>query len=153
MTNLKYIDKTIQYQILKIQKISYDSLVLPDLYGEENSKSKSNSDELDLLMNKRRFRSNTRGKTSISPSFIFLNKILFNNKKNEGEKSIEEEEENDELSTTEVLEKTKLNVLGDKFNNNNNDNNESRSKTNKSGIQQIITSNNKYQTTKAIYNM
>ena len=151
MTNLKYIDKTIQYQILKIQKISYDSLVLPDLYGEENSKSKSNSDELDLLMNKRRFRSNTRGKTSISPSFIFLNKILFNNKKNEGEKSIEEEEENDELSTTEVLEKTKLNVLGDKFNNNNNDNNESRSKTNKSGIQQIITSNNKYQTTKAIY--
>ena len=49
-TNLKYIDKTIQFQILKIQKISYESMVIKDTDNDFINKKENQNNNLTLTL-------------------------------------------------------------------------------------------------------
>ena len=50
-TRIKYIDKTIQFQILKVQKISYESMVIRDSDNEDTNKNEEiNNDLLKCLL-------------------------------------------------------------------------------------------------------
>ena len=133
ITNLKYIDKTVQCQIRKIQKISYKTMVInndsdnEDIIPKENEKEKAkkmNSGELDTLRNQLNLRKRRgRRKTyKISNSNFDLFKKIY--KEKQKEKNIEEEEDEDEEDDSdENFQKTKLNVIGNGYNNILNDNN------------------------------
>ena len=153
------IDKTIQYQILKTQKISYESMVIQEPDNEdENNKikehnintyldmAKTNSGDFDLNnpINGRKL--GKKRKTSMETNFIFINEI-FPEKKNQPKGELDPDSNEDEK---ENYQKTKLNVLGDK--NKCNDGNESRLLS-KSNNQPSNNNKPKYMTMKNIYKL
>ena len=155
--SVEYIDKTIQYQILKIQKISYESMVIKDLDEEEINKNNNNininlngkaksgeSGTLEKIIEKQR--NNKKRKTSVPSNLIFLSDIISDKKK-----LIDENKKNNVLEINEgeyQFRKTKLNVLGDK--NKLNESNDFKSLLNK---QQMNLHKSKYSTMKSVYKL
>ena len=162
-TNLKYIDKTIQFQILKIQKISYESMVIKDTDNDFINKKENQNNNLTLTLVKsgdnasfqtdiygKRY--SRRRKTSMHEKYTFLNKLSSTPKNEIESKDIKNNEiEIDKEESQENFQKTKLNVLGD---NKNNESNETIIIINKSGNQQKNNkSKPKYSTMKNIYKL
>ena len=144
-TNIIYIDKTIQFQILKIQQISYESLVIKDIDNEDKNRIESldlelnnnNSEELLSIM-----RNVKKRKTSLPLKFIPLNQILTNKVANDNEEILTNKIELNDESQNENFPKTKLNVLGD--NNKYNELNESKQQIADNSKQKFITKKNTY---------
>ena len=117
-TNLKIIDKTIQFQILKLQKISYESMVIRDSDNEEEISNKNEDQNNNLEFNKLNSKSDNtqrdkkKRKTSMQYNNIPFNKLLRGNKE-EKKLSVSNTLEIDAGDIEENLQKTKLNVLGD----------------------------------------
>ena len=140
------INKTIRFQILRAQKISYDSMVIKDSYNEEEN-NKTNNQNLDLdLNNKKNIRKNTNKlRTSFQKNFISIKELYLNEKNKKDEKETISGEE-----TEENYEKTKLNVLGDK--NKSNDFNDNKFLS-KSSVQKSDNNKSKYITSKSVYKL
>ena len=129
-SNSKYlsiINKTIHFQILKNQKISYDSIVIKESDNEDENKktnehnintnldmAKTNSGEFDSnnIINVRKNRK--RRRTSMETNLIFINE-LYSDTKDEINNELDSESNEDKK---ENYQKTKLNVLGDKIKSN-----------------------------------
>ena len=140
------INKTIRFQILRAQKISYDCMVIKDSYNEEEN-NKTNNQNLDLdLNNKKNIRKNTnQRRTSLQTNFISIKELYLNEKNKKDEKETISGEE-----TEENYEKTKLNVLGDK--NKSNDFNDNKFLS-KSSVQKSDNNKSKYITSKSVYKL
>ena len=123
-TNLKYIDRTVQCQIRKIQKISYKTMVInndsdnDDIIPKEKDKDINNKDlvikkkmsgELDLIKTKLNLKKGlARRKTyKIKNNNFKIFQKLYNNSEEK-----EEEDEEEEDDDNENFQKTKLNVIG-----------------------------------------
>ena len=143
-TNLKYIDKTIQCQIRKIQKISYKTMVInvdsdnDDLIQKEKEKEKekikenenqnfqlkkTNSEELDSIQKKLNLRAKASRRKTYKVkniNFKFFQK-LYNSLEDKDEE--EEEEDDEEEDNKENFQKTKLNVVENCYNDINSGNN------------------------------
>ena len=156
-TGLKYIDKTIQFQILKVQKISYESMVIRDSDNEDTNKNEEINNDLDLLKvksgdyfnnnNLMKKRIGNRRKTSMQNDYTFskfLQKTKIENM-GLGTDKIEINEDDEK----ENFQKTKLNVLRD----NNKFNETNESKLAKSGNQRLNNSKRKYLTMKNVYKL
>ena len=158
ITNLKYIDKTIQCQIRKIQKISYKTMVInndsdndefnPKEKEKELEKEKRklllkkiNSGELNYLNTKLSLRkNNNRTKTfrMKNNNFKLFQKLYNSHDKKQEEleeanNEDEEEEEDDddeEEDNKQNFQKTKLNVIGNGYNDSNQGNNKGNTNTN-----------------------
>ena len=141
-TSLKLIDKTIQFQILKLQKISYESMVIRDSDDEEEIENKNEEQNNNLELNKlnsksedifNTLRNKKKRKTSVQYDYIPFNKLLFGNKvdnKNDKKVTFKNSLELSDEDIKENLQKTKLNVLGDNIKyDEENDNKLSKSKT------------------------
>ena len=129
-SNSKYlsiINKTIHFQILKNQKISYDSIVIKESDNEDENKktnehninsnldmAKTNSGEFDSnnIINVRKNRK--RRRTSMETNLIFINE-LYSDTKDEINNELDSESNEDKK---ENYQKTILNVLGDKIKSN-----------------------------------
>ena len=132
VTNLKYIDKTVQCQIRKIQKISYKTMVInndsdnDEIIPKEKEKNltlkKLNSGELEQIQNKLNIRkSMDRRKTSKLKNINYkLFKNFYNNSQ-EMEKE-EEEEDEEEEENKDNFTKTKLNVIENGYKDNSQNN-------------------------------
>ena len=160
-TNLKYIDKSIKYQILKIQKISYELMVIKDSdYEDINKKNeKSNSLTLGKVKSDNVYQENLlkkrigeRRKTSTQTLLFIPNDELSNSNK------ISERNETEKVSlefltqeSEDKLEKTKLNVIVDS--NKQNETSETILLLNKGGAQQSNNQKLKHSTMKNVYKL
>ena len=161
-SKLKYIsiiNKTIQFQILKTQKISYDSIVIKESDNEDENKknnehdintnlnlSNTNSIEFDPNNTFNGRKNRKRRRTSMETNLIFINE-LYSNEIDQMNNELDSELNEDKK---ENYQKTKLNVLGDK----NKFNESSEIKLlSKSNNQQSNNSRTKYMTMKNIYKL
>ena len=149
-TNLKYIDKSIKYQILKIQKISYELMVIKDSdYEDINKKNeKSNSLTLGKVKSDNVYQENLLKKRIGERRKTSTQTLLFIPKRNETEKV------NLEFLTQESedkLEKTKLNVIVDS--NKQNETPETILLLNKGGAQQSNNQKIKHSIMKNVYKL
>ena len=155
ITNLKYIDKTIQCQIRKIQKISYKTMVInndsdiDDINPKEKELEKEkkkiilkkiNSGELNYLNSKLNLRKSNRRKTfrmkNNSNFKLFQNLYNSHDKKDieqedaNNEDEEEEEDDEEEEDNKQNFQKTKLNVIGNGYNDSNQGNNKGNTNSN-----------------------
>ena len=132
-TNLKYIDKTVQCQIRKIQKISYKTMVInvdsdnEDFVPKDKDKEKEidvksmqvrkiMSGELELFSTKLNLRKGMHRRKTYkmkNNNFKLFQKLYNNNKDNEEK---EEEEEEEDEGEDDNFQKTKLNVIENGYN-------------------------------------
>ena len=132
-TNLKYIDKTVQCQIRKIQKISYKTMVIfndsdnEDIIPNPKEKEKNlslkkiNSSEIDQIQKKLKLRkSMDRRKTYKlnNINFKLFQKFNKNFQEKQKEEEEEEDEEEEEEDNKDNFKRTKLNVIENRYRDN-----------------------------------